>query len=146
MSGAGRGHGAHVGVVLALALGAAVWLALFPALALALAYLGPALLIFALLCAGRYPGERLLLRRSARAAARLRPAPALGARRRNQAELPRGGRLIACSLGRRAPPFGPATSAQALRRAPRDLVPARAVTATRRAHQTRFTPRRNTTT
>jgi len=69
-------------------------------------FLAPALLLWALLALGRYPGEGVvarLARRSPRLRARRSPpvsrrAPALPARR------PRS--LLACSLAGRAPPPG----------------------------------------
>ncbi|HEX3875064.1 MAG TPA: hypothetical protein VHW26_13005 [Solirubrobacteraceae bacterium] len=72
-----------------------------------LLFLGPWLLVLAPLVAGRYVGERSLLRLVRHV--RRRPAP-----RRSQASrsprrpairrLPRGGRLLACSLAVRPPP------------------------------------------
>jgi hypothetical protein len=71
-----------------------------------LLYLAPAILIAALLLAGRYPGERVL----ARAVARVRAA--LPRRRRTNAPrprpprrtTPRGGVLLSAGLAGRGPP------------------------------------------
>lgn len=66
------------------------------------AYLAPAMLVFALVWRGHYPGERLLI-------ARL-PAPSRTRAHRMSAPpqfsvcLPRGGRLLAAALAGRAPP------------------------------------------
>jgi hypothetical protein len=73
-----------------------------------LAHLLPALLLIALLAAGRYPGERRLARsrreaRPPRAAATRPPAPAIPA-----AWAPRGGLLMARGLAVRPPPRGAA--------------------------------------
>jgi hypothetical protein len=78
----------------------------------ALAYLLPALLLLSALWARRYPGERALL------AAIVAPGPGSGsgadAARQTapalRALLPRGGRLIACSLAVRPPPGAPRIS------------------------------------
>lgn len=72
-----------------------------------LAYLTPALVLFAALALRRYPGERALLawiesRRSRRDRRHMRPRGLV--RLRPRALLPRGGRLIACSLAVRPPP------------------------------------------
>jgi hypothetical protein len=93
---------------LALALGllmfACVLLAHDSGLTLGLAYLSPAVFVFALLCLGHYPGERLLLTRTR--PPRSRPkAPATKAARRAVAEMPRGGGLLASALASRAPPL-----------------------------------------
>jgi hypothetical protein len=73
----------------------------------AVAYLAPALLILLPLLGGRYPGDDALARIAAR---RSRPArrpppqaPPLR-RRRTDALLPRGGRLVAFALAGRGPP------------------------------------------
>ncbi len=72
-----------------------------------LAYLIPALALFAVLALRRYPGERALLaviekRRGRRIRARMRSAGSVSTRPR--ALVPRGGRLLACSLAVRPPP------------------------------------------
>lgn len=72
-------------------------------LTLGLACLSPAVLVFALLCLGRYPGERLLLP-PARPRSVKREALAAKAPRRALARMPRGGRLLAGALAGRAPP------------------------------------------
>jgi hypothetical protein len=81
-------------------------------LAGALAYLLPPLLLVAALLLRRYPGERALLAVIARARRdsrrqRLRVVMPAGA---GAVALPRGGRLIACSLAVRPPPRRPAGS------------------------------------
>ena len=72
----------------------------------ALAYLAPALLLGLPLMAGRYPGERPLVRALAgRRRARPRRAPLCappGAR--PTVLIPRGGRLVAAALAGRGPP------------------------------------------
>jgi hypothetical protein len=93
----------------ALALGvlmfACVLLAHDSGLTLGLAYLSPAVFVFALLCSGHYPGGRLLLAR-ARLRRRFRHK-ALAAKlpRRALAQAPRGGELLASALAGRAPPL-----------------------------------------
>jgi hypothetical protein len=72
-----------------------------------LLFLAPWLLVLAPLLAGRYVGERSLLR-MARAVRRRPPARRAASRpaprRPTVRGLPRGGRLIACSLAVRPPP------------------------------------------
>jgi hypothetical protein len=72
-----------------------------------LLFLAPWVVVLAPLLAGRYLGERSLLR-LARAARHRPPARRLStrpaARRPSVRGLPRGGRLIACSLAVRPPP------------------------------------------
>jgi hypothetical protein len=71
-------------------------------------FVAPWLLVLAPLLAGRYVGERSLLR-LARVAGRRpsnrRPAAATARRRPTARALPRGGGLIACSLAVRPPPL-----------------------------------------
>ncbi len=71
----------------------------------ALAYLAPALVLFALLLLGRYPGEDAYRSRlaPARRVAHLRPALLLP-RRVTRSRLPRGGALLGAALAGRAPP------------------------------------------
>jgi hypothetical protein len=71
----------------------------------ALAYLAPALLLFALLLFGRYPGEDAYRSRlaPARRAAHVRPAVLLP-RPAARSRLPRGGALLGAALAGRAPP------------------------------------------
>jgi hypothetical protein len=71
-----------------------------------LLYLMPALALAALLLGGRYPGERALerLRQALAPCPRARAASSLRPRRCPDARLG-GGRLIAVSLGGRAPPL-----------------------------------------
>jgi len=93
-----------------LAVLAAAWLL---ALALvgvgeAFAYLAPALLLGLPLVAGRYPGERPLVRALSRRRARpLRPPLCATPAARIFVLTPRGGRLVATALAGRGPP-GPA--------------------------------------
>jgi hypothetical protein len=73
----------------------------------ALAYLIPAVALFAVLALRRYPGERVLLaviekRRGRRSREQMCSAVTVCPRPR--ALLPRGGRLLACSLAVRPPP------------------------------------------
>ena len=73
----------------------------------ALAYLIPALALLAVLSFRRYPGEHALLaaiekRRDRRRRVPIRPTG--GDRVRPRVLVPRGGRLIACSLAVRPPP------------------------------------------
>jgi hypothetical protein len=77
-----------------------------PGAADALAYLLPALLGLAALTMRRYPGERALLRlaRGRRVRRRRQHRRSPLAQRRRRALVPRGGRLIACSLAVRPPP------------------------------------------
>ena len=100
-----RSHGGRLSVALALGLltFACVLVAHSSGLALGLAYLSPAVFVFALLCSGRYPCERLLL---ARARLRRPRRRALAAKipRRPRAQVPRGGGLLASALAGRAPP------------------------------------------
>jgi hypothetical protein len=81
----------------------AVWLAHMPALAADLACMAPAILAFGLLGLGRYPGEGAIIklaggREPYRQSSTTRP------RWERRAHLPRGGRLLACSLAGRGPP------------------------------------------
>jgi hypothetical protein len=74
---------------------------------LALLYLAPALILWALLTGDRYPGERILerVRRAASpVAAAPAPAPAARPARPPRRRMPRGGVLVAWSLAGRAPP------------------------------------------
>jgi len=93
-----------------LAVLAAAWLL---ALALvgvgeAFAYLAPALLLGLPLVAGRYPGERPLVRALSKRRARPRRAPLCAHPAARVSVLaPRGGRLVAGALAGRGPP-GPA--------------------------------------
>jgi hypothetical protein len=67
----------------------------------------PALVLALPLLAGRYVGEDRIARLAARFVARVRrAAPRLAARlpRGPRALVPRGGRLLACSLAERGPP------------------------------------------
>jgi hypothetical protein len=73
-------------------------------LTLGLAYLSPAVFVFALLSLGHYPGERLLLTRT-RAPRSRRKALATKGPRRAVAKIPRGGGLLASALASRAPPL-----------------------------------------
>jgi hypothetical protein len=73
-------------------------------LALGLAYLSPAVFVFALLYLGRYPGERLLIAR-ARLRRPRRKALAAKTPRWARAHVPRGGGLLAGALAGRAPPL-----------------------------------------
>ena len=69
----------------------------------------PALVLLLPLMAGRYVGEERLARLAARFVERVRRAvPRLIARlpRAPRALVPRGGRLLACSLAERGPPAG----------------------------------------
>lgn len=93
-----------VALVLGLLMFAGVLLAHGSGLTLGLAYLSPAVFVFALLCLGHYPGERLLL---ARARLRRPRRKALAARilSRACAQVPRGGGLLASALAGRAPPL-----------------------------------------
>jgi hypothetical protein len=77
-----------------------------------LAYLLPALLLLLALVLRRYPGERRLLQAIvARASRRRRPRRAsIPGRARPRVLLPRGGRLLACSLAVRPPPQAGALS------------------------------------
>lgn len=71
----------------------------------AVAYLAPALLLFALVATGRYPGERTYARRiSKRRRGRPRRTVRLGRRRCPLALMPRGGVLLAAGLAGRGPP------------------------------------------
>jgi hypothetical protein len=71
-----------------------------------LAHLLPALVLAALLAAGRYPGERRLAR--ARAAPRRAPRPARqAAPLAPESRPPRGGLLMARGLAVRPPPAAP---------------------------------------
>lgn len=73
----------------------------------ALAYLLPALLLLLALAARRYPGEGSLLAVIAKRRARSTPHGPAAARVRRpcpRALVPRGGRLLACSLAVRPPP------------------------------------------
>jgi hypothetical protein len=72
--------------------------------AIALAFLAPALVAFALLGLGRFPGEQLLQRGRAPRRRRARPSQ-WGSRVRWAASVPRGGELLAASLAGRAPPW-----------------------------------------
>ncbi len=67
---------------------------------------GPVLVLALPLLAGRYVGEEQIARLAAAyVATRRRPASALAASaRRSRQPLPRGGRLLACSLAVRPPP------------------------------------------
>jgi len=71
-----------------------------------LLFLGPWLLVLAPLLAGRYVGERSLVRlaRTPRRRPRRPPAARPVARRPSVRVLPRGGCLIGCSLAVRPPP------------------------------------------
>jgi hypothetical protein len=82
-----------------------------PGLLDALAYLLPPLLLLVVLVARRYPGERALLALIAgdRHGRRSTCIGFLIAKRRPRAMVPRGGRLIACSLAVRPPPAPHAT-------------------------------------
>lgn len=71
----------------------------------AFAYLTPALLIFALVASGRYPGERAFASRIVhRRVTRPRRAARTLRRRLPLRELPRGGALLAAGLAGRSPP------------------------------------------
>jgi hypothetical protein len=98
-------HRGRLGVALALGLlvFACVLYAHGSGLALGLAYLSPAVFVFALLCLGHYPGERLLLART-RPRCPKRSVPAARMPRRVLAQMPRGGGLLASALAGRAPP------------------------------------------
>ena len=73
---------------------------------LALLYLAPALILWALLTGDRYPGERILerVRRAASPVVARAPAPAARPPRAPRRTVPRGGVLVAWSLAGRAPP------------------------------------------
>lgn len=73
---------------------------------LALLYLAPALVLWALLTRHCYPGERILarVRRAAAPAVAAAPAPAARPPRPARRTKPRGGVLVAWSLAGRAPP------------------------------------------
>ncbi len=73
-------------------------------LTLGLAYLSPAVFVFALLCSGHYPAERLLLARARQRRPRRRALAAKIPRQR-LAHAPRGGELLASALAGRAPPL-----------------------------------------
>jgi hypothetical protein len=73
-------------------------------LTLALSF-APALLIFATLSRGCYPGARVLARRAVRSVQLPRPRPAPRSASRGWIALePRGGLLLATALAGRAPP------------------------------------------
>jgi hypothetical protein len=77
-----------------------------PGLADALAYLLPPLVLLVALLRRRYPGERALLGLiRARRAGRREPVTSPTARGPCRGMMPRGGRLIACSLAVRPPPL-----------------------------------------
>ncbi len=101
-----RSHRGRLGV--ALVLGVLVFVCVLLAhdsgLMLGLAYLSPAVFVFALLCSGHYPGERLLLAREGLRRPRRR-ALAAEIPRRGLAHVPRGGGLLASGLAGRAPPL-----------------------------------------
>lgn len=101
-----RSHRGRQGVALALGLlmFAGVLLAHGSGLTLGLAYLSPAVFVFALLYSGHYPGERLLLAR-ARLRRPRRKAVAVKIPGRARAQVPRGGGLLASALAGRAPPL-----------------------------------------
>jgi hypothetical protein len=92
------------GRVLLLAVLAATALAalLLTGFAVGLMMLLPALVTAVLMIVWPYPGLELILRIAARR--RPRPGRARAARRRRPTTVARGGRLIAASLGGRAPP------------------------------------------
>jgi hypothetical protein len=75
-----------------------------PALAQALAYLAPVLLLLLALVARRYPGERALLALVERRLRGRTCAQATTRKPRPWVWFPRGGRLIAFSLAKRPPP------------------------------------------
>ncbi len=71
-----------------------------------LLFVGPFLILVALLLLGLYPGEKLLLRVAAARRPRHRRAPGkLRLPRSNRLAAPRGGALLATSLAGRAPPL-----------------------------------------
>jgi hypothetical protein len=93
--------------LLALALTGVLVLGLAVGLTTPLLFLAPCLLVLAPLLAGRYLGERSLLRLARavrRRPSRRRPATARARRRPAARALARGGGLIACSLAVRPPP------------------------------------------
>ena len=93
-----------------LAVLAAAWLLALALMGVgeALAYLAPALLLGLPLVAGRYPGERPLVRALAGRRARPRRVPRCARPAARVFVLtPRGGRLVAAALAGRGPP-GPA--------------------------------------
>jgi len=67
----------------------------------ALAFVAPAMVVFATLSLGRYPGERLLLRRPR--VRRRRPSRELP-KLHSWVRVPRGGALLGTALAGRAPP------------------------------------------
>lgn len=100
-------HRSHLNVALIAGVVVLVgaWLAHVPGMTGGLAYLGPAVFVFALLWLGRYPGETaiLALTRSAhhrRTRTRSTPPP-----RPVRSHMPRGGSLLATALAGRAPPL-----------------------------------------
>lgn len=67
--------------------------------------LAPAVLLFAALLLGRYPGERAIERaRRTAQAVRLRAPSATGVRVRPAVLVPRGGRLVGAAIAARPPP------------------------------------------
>jgi hypothetical protein len=75
-------------------------------LQLAVLYLAPALVLWGLLTANRYPGERILerVRRSGSREVLEHAVPAARRPRPARRTMPRGGVLVASSLAGRAPP------------------------------------------
>lgn len=98
-------------ILACVALVAAAGLAAGGATAAGLLYLVPLLVLLVPLAAGRFPGERVLLRIGRGRRARcVEPRPVGDARAPRPASrlLPRGGRLIASALAVRPPPAGSA--------------------------------------
>jgi hypothetical protein len=94
-------NAAFVGGVAVLAL---MWVAHIPGGAVSVAYLGPAIFVFLLLCLGRYPGARLLVAFS-RTGRKRSSTPAFIRPRRAVLDMPRGGSLLGSALAGRAPPL-----------------------------------------
>lgn len=88
----------------ALVLLAAASYAVLPGSGQAIAYLLPPLVMLVALAARWYPGERVLVRLMAGKRARRRDSAMDECRPQPRARVPRGGRLIACSLAVRPPP------------------------------------------
>lgn len=101
-------HRAHLNVALIAGVAVLVgaWLAHVPGMTAGLAYLGPAVFVFALLWLGRYPGEKAILALTwsahhQRTGTRNRSTPPRPVR----SYMPRGGNLLATALAGRAPPL-----------------------------------------